>query len=341
MRLNADFKNKIILAVVILTSWSVNAQTIIFNPGDHCKKYGTTYRECLPIPREGVDLGFGPQSVSQTENKFIQALMYNSVINYDYRCRGREDPTFLSFESQKMRLTFDGAGQIQTAVKYNTASQYKLIRESRGFSMINLDCHLSITSNVTLPQLEPIKWYVSNLEESLKEFIETKKMLSEGETLPSKWSVIETLPGKIQNQIDGIDDEINFTKTELEDLLKIPAESQSPYEKSRIEEIQGQGGVLENLQAQKIDRVNLLSDVNSVLGSNIAQKCKTSADEETAASCLVAIENVEKSFETLISHKKSEMISLQQFLLEESKRIAEADRSLAREINNLIKRLAI
>lgn len=269
---------------------------------------------------------------SDTENTFIKSLKLKNSISTFFNCRStRSIPAGFNINGQTVDILMQ-AGTVPristVSIPYSGGTYTFFIKIDSPAREVFPGCEFSVLSNITTPEVEPIKEYINLILRQLENRKDEIKRIDEASTLPAKWIVLVRLSGNLEAKKKDIELDLADLKSEI--LILQRKSNLSDFESTRLAALPG----LIYLTEIKIKEYDLLiKDVESALPD--ASKCIMDNPGERAF-CLDKVTKIKESLNTFINDDVKLAEEVLQFLDAEFLRLKET----GDQINVQIKELA-
>ena len=266
-------------------------------------------------------------NVSPTPDSFVQASNFVTKITYSSTCdssqsisavvhRGDEPPVNILIDHDHLIASL---GTYNTP--YNGATISVTIVASSPATMVRPGCSIDLLSNVTVPLIQPLEWYLSKLRAAAGAATQLRKGLSEAAELPAKWSYLQQVPAVLNSQVATLANDITLLQGEMDDLAarESKGEALTRDEANRLSMLGGSNGAIALEKAQIITLSAVASQVASAL--SITSSC----DGSGSAQCLTALNAVSTIIDQELADTKDHLADLGNFIHAEIARISASD----------------
>ena len=266
-------------------------------------------------------------TVSPTPDSFVQASNFATKITYSSTCeasqsisaevhRGDEPPVNILIDHDHLIASL---GTYNTP--YNGATISVTIVASSPATMVKPGCSIDVLSNVTVPLIQPLEWYMTKLRAAAGTAAQLRKGLSDAAELPAKWSYLQQVPALLHSQVATLTNDITLLQGEMDDLAarESKGEALTRDEANRLSMLGGSNGAIALEKAQIITLTAVASQVASAL--SITSSC----DGSGSAQCLTALNAVSTIIDQELTETKAHLADLGNFIHAEIARIRASD----------------
>lgn len=268
---------------------------------------------------------------SDTQSTFIQSLNFKNSISTFFNCRStRNIPAGFNINGQTVDILMQVGTTpriFTTSIPSSGATYTFFVKIDSPAREVFPGCEFSVLSNITTPELEPIKEYTNLTLRQIKSKKDEIKEIDEASTLPAKWIVLVRLSGSLEAKKTDRELELENLKSELSILQS--KSSLTDFESTRLAALPGLIYVTE-IKIKDFDL--LIQDVEAALPNTSKCIADNPADRTF---CLDKVTKVRESLNISISEDINLTEEVLQFLDAEFLRLKNIENQISAQIKEL------
>lgn len=215
----------------------------VFKAERDCQKHPlANYWHCL-----SEEVVIKPQAITVSNNSMIRSLGAKNKLEYTFKCSSSSPLVAKISILGSMTSAFEVS---PTEVDENQSLNL-LLRPSSDTLIIKVidpslnrtsitrgDCHFTVTSNITVPNTDPLEIYASFLIELREWANESLIAIDEASNLGEKWNVLVYLPQQLEKKANA---EIRKCRRQVEGLRNAQQTPENPDSVREIAKLLGSG----------------------------------------------------------------------------------------------------
>jgi len=268
---------------------------------------------------------------SPTENTFIKALNFKGSVETYFRCEATKTlPAGFKIDNTTVDILMQPvvSPRISTvAVPYSGGTYTFFVKIDNPAEDIWPGCIFSVTSNTTVPEIEPIRNYTNLVLSSIESRKNEIKEIDEASTLPAKWIVLIKLSGNLESKRRDRENELKDLKSEL-----ITLESKSDLSDFEATRLRALPGLIQVTELKIKDFELLIPQIEAALPESSKCIIDNPADRTF---CLDKVTEIKESLNAASSEDINTVKQILNFLDAEFLRLKDVERGIGDEAKKL------
>ncbi len=268
---------------------------------------------------------------SSTKNAFIQSLNFKGSVETHFRCEATKTlPAGFRINNTIVDILMQPvvAPRISTvAVPYSGGVYTFFVKIDNPAEDIWPGCIFSVTSNTTIPEIEPIKNYTNLIISSIESRKDEIKEIDEASTLPAKWIVLIKLSGNLEAKKKDREKELEDLKSEL---ITLQGKSElSGFEATRLRALPS---LIQATEIKIKDFELLIPQIEDALPESSKCIIDNPADRTF---CLDKVTEIKESLSTASNEDVKAAKEILDFLNAEFLRLKDTEKAIGDEVKKL------